>query len=688
MSTPGITEVSNIQDSNIPLLQQDPAIIIVNDSDGENLPPTNTTEATHIHHFEGESHIQNVNNTSNYEVGVLGGVSNAINLSKCPEMTKIGEILSPQRKKRKAKTNIFDEEATLCPICFESWTSTGKHRICCLKCGHLFGQKCIERWIQERKKCPNCNEPARKTDIRTLFFTRVTVLDASAKEAVEKKLEDEVQRRKQAESERNALRVQVQVMKDRLTLAESNQARLQVQAAANKGRSAQFSHVQPNGTTTMTSGAHKMQASAHPSGPFQSSQQRPPHLPSSQQTKRAGVTLPAQNSEQNPFHFFEHAHKQPSHIGAGGCKIDEIKGTNSEDESSPLGNKFELWHRAKLQKARVIEFGVDRSGAAMAFASVETRDRTYGVMKMSLLDPRHIDAFDLHSQPVRDVKYSSASGAALILTTAFDRKLKLTSPATNNAVLCYDIEGPGWSCAWGNSDPNQLFCGLASGLLLGFDMRVTGKWLSRIQLPDCHQPVHSLWSQESHLYSAAIGGVFISTLSADAAASQTSKVDLSGACASLSILQQSTNNSHSSPLCLASLRAPPETSLPASHTLFHPVLTAEGQEDNSPLVKCQVQARLQGHQSQLVMSRSSVWQSFVNGQPCTWVGSGDEFTQKAMLWSQIIPGDHSTHQVAKLRTHSKPVLDVKSFQESASYPCMVATLSEKECYLYKYHDTG
>ncbi len=30
-----------------------------------------------------------------------------------------------------------DEEC--CPICLEPWTSTGNHRICSLKCGHLFG---------------------------------------------------------------------------------------------------------------------------------------------------------------------------------------------------------------------------------------------------------------------------------------------------------------------------------------------------------------------------------------------------------------------------------------------------------------------------------------------------------------------------------------------------------------------
>lgn len=28
-----------------------------------------------------------------------------------------------------------------CPICFEPWTSGGLHRVCSLRCGHLFGRQ-------------------------------------------------------------------------------------------------------------------------------------------------------------------------------------------------------------------------------------------------------------------------------------------------------------------------------------------------------------------------------------------------------------------------------------------------------------------------------------------------------------------------------------------------------------------
>jgi E3 ubiquitin-protein ligase RFWD3 len=65
----------------------------------------------------------------------------------------------------------------MCSICFDKWTSSGNHRICCLKCGHLFGHSCIDRWLKSNKKCPTCNAKAKKADIRLLYVPRITVVD-------------------------------------------------------------------------------------------------------------------------------------------------------------------------------------------------------------------------------------------------------------------------------------------------------------------------------------------------------------------------------------------------------------------------------------------------------------------------------------------------------------------------------
>ncbi|ORY45744.1 hypothetical protein BCR33DRAFT_716369 [Rhizoclosmatium globosum] len=49
-----------------------------------------------------------------------------------------------------------------------NWSSTGTHRTASLKCGHLFGSKCIKLWLKDKGKngiCPIC-----KLSLRRLWF--------------------------------------------------------------------------------------------------------------------------------------------------------------------------------------------------------------------------------------------------------------------------------------------------------------------------------------------------------------------------------------------------------------------------------------------------------------------------------------------------------------------------------------
>ncbi|XP_062570636.1 E3 ubiquitin-protein ligase RFWD3-like, partial [Saccostrea cucullata] len=62
------------------------------------------------------------------------------------------------------------EDGNCCPICFEEWSTSGSHRLASLKCGHLFGQSCIEKWLKgQGGKCPQCNCKAKRQDIRVLY---------------------------------------------------------------------------------------------------------------------------------------------------------------------------------------------------------------------------------------------------------------------------------------------------------------------------------------------------------------------------------------------------------------------------------------------------------------------------------------------------------------------------------------
>lgn len=63
-----------------------------------------------------------------------------------------------------------DDDDDGCPICFEPWTSAGIHRLCSLRCGHLFGKSCLDAFFdQDGQRCPLCNGKASRRDIRCLF---------------------------------------------------------------------------------------------------------------------------------------------------------------------------------------------------------------------------------------------------------------------------------------------------------------------------------------------------------------------------------------------------------------------------------------------------------------------------------------------------------------------------------------
>lgn len=60
-----------------------------------------------------------------------------------------GEFVDVPRAKRHHADNDSNEEAESeesdgvdgCPICFEPWTTSGIHRVCSLRCGHVFGKQ-------------------------------------------------------------------------------------------------------------------------------------------------------------------------------------------------------------------------------------------------------------------------------------------------------------------------------------------------------------------------------------------------------------------------------------------------------------------------------------------------------------------------------------------------------------------
>ncbi|XP_078593980.1 E3 ubiquitin-protein ligase rfwd3.S-like isoform X2 [Branchiostoma floridae x Branchiostoma japonicum] len=128
---------------------------------------------------------------------------------------------SPRRPAAKVES---DEDSDCCSICFESWTNSGNHRLASLKCGHLFGQSCIEKWLKgQGGKCPQCNAKAKKGDIRVIYAKTVKMVDTTERDRAVRELEREKQLRRKVELEAAQTRLQYE-----LALQECNKIRAQL----------------------------------------------------------------------------------------------------------------------------------------------------------------------------------------------------------------------------------------------------------------------------------------------------------------------------------------------------------------------------------------------------------------------------------------------------------------------------
>ncbi|XP_016052021.1 PREDICTED: E3 ubiquitin-protein ligase RFWD3 isoform X2 [Miniopterus natalensis] len=141
------------------------------------------------------------------------------------EVTCIGarETLSTQSPKKSSSllplaSTDEEEEGDTCTICLEQWTNAGDHRLSALRCGHLFGFRCISKWLKgPTRKCPQCNKKAKHSDIVVLYARTLRALDTSEHERMKSTLLQEQMLRKQAELETAQCRLRLQVLTEECT---------------------------------------------------------------------------------------------------------------------------------------------------------------------------------------------------------------------------------------------------------------------------------------------------------------------------------------------------------------------------------------------------------------------------------------------------------------------------------------
>lgn len=134
-------------------------------------------------------------------------------------------------RKRSRSQYENEDDGQQCPICLDNWTNSGEHRICCLKCGHIFGHSCILRWIQSqvKKSCPTCKKKIVKSDIRFLYIKKLSAVDNSELQEMKEKLDCVINERNNIQLElskyicrEHALNQEVNLLKSQLQLFKKN----------------------------------------------------------------------------------------------------------------------------------------------------------------------------------------------------------------------------------------------------------------------------------------------------------------------------------------------------------------------------------------------------------------------------------------------------------------------------------
>ncbi|KAK2566406.1 E3 ubiquitin-protein ligase RFWD3 [Acropora cervicornis] len=138
-----------------------------------------------------------------------------------PDVFEIRPSKPSKTKSSKAAKSPFkspekDDDSQCCPICLEPWSNSGSHRLASLSCGHLFGRSCIERWLKSKgvnEKCPQCNAPAKRRDIRNIYSKAIKSIDTTERDRALADLETEREARQRAEEREARALLQYQLTK-------------------------------------------------------------------------------------------------------------------------------------------------------------------------------------------------------------------------------------------------------------------------------------------------------------------------------------------------------------------------------------------------------------------------------------------------------------------------------------------
>ncbi|GMF30769.1 unnamed protein product [Phytophthora fragariaefolia] len=527
-------------------------------------------------------------------------------------------MVDPDAASRKRKRPLVETKAepTECTICCEDCTIVGRHRLVALRCGHLFGKKCIERWVGERSSCPNCSAVVRRADVFPLFSDHVAVVDNSGLEDMTTKYEEEKKKRNRLESD-------VAMLKGMLETEMNESAGLKQALLKYKseliGMEVRLQHAQGVSAATSANMAGQVNTAR-----ADSAVNTPP-------TSQAAVQVTqSQTPSPNRTHWAGSQETRPMNISI--VPTLQIPPQPSQDPFTAAICKYKLAFELPLLSARV--FGIHRSCKYICVGA-KIRDDVHGMMLLDVENPRNNMQVPAHASDIRDLSIHSSGSS--VLTVAFDGNLAVTSFRHKKVAIQIPLPSgrrQGWSCSFSTIDPYAMFCGFQDGTVAKYDMRKPAAGdqgiVKNFSLPE-RQPVHSIklfrtleayqteglaaatfrglsvWKNVEEVSRIANGQVGNGLI----AATPFSHVSSDQQCFSLA-----SNQLHSGQVVVSS------RSILTKHSVFD--LQTIGRGQLTP------QVEFAGHKPPSVLSRSAMW-SEADGTSV--VASWSQDTERVTLWN-------------------------------------------------------
>ncbi|CAL4083742.1 unnamed protein product [Meganyctiphanes norvegica] len=468
--------------------------------------------------------------------------------------------------------NVGEDNGVNCAICLETCFTAGSHRLASLKCGHLFGHACIDRWLRSQghsAKCPHCNSPATLRDIIVIYATLQKSVDAETLEDLEKeramkrKLEEE-----QAEIRQKYEREASQVSKLQQELGRLQQLQEEKDKQGKEQQQlAELCQEKDNQVALLKEEISNMLLKVEMDKAWKSKQNiekvaQPKQelsgkIPIEQSRSNAYVNSKSHNDNCKESHISNESEDLFFTCSTTGENSSEIPSSsqlsvNRDQEQNSsifemsqfieptqpcLGDYSEMKlslqasvYVSKNGECRVIAYSdklgvlavsvpnpdVEKPGFTIKNINVKTMKIYLSVPKTGFstkgINIKNIKTYlpvPFHEKQIRDITFSPINNE-ILLSVGLDSKIKLTDMENSSTIQTFSAESPLWSCCWSTHNAAQIFAGTASGCVIEFN--ITSGPMRTFMLKGSGPVVSLCYVPENPSHTFSSGGLLVGRL--------------------------------------------------------------------------------------------------------------------------------------------------------------------------------